>query len=126
MKKVYYLSTCDTCKRIMDEIKIPQSFITQDLKTQGISEDEVEELVNMTNSYEELFNKRARLYKERKLKDKVLLDEDYLNLILEHYTFLKRPIIVNNDQIFIGNSKKTVEAAKKSIHGYFLDLKLKK
>ena len=125
MKKVYYLSTCDTCKRIMDEIKIPQSFITQDLKTQGISEDEVEELVNMTNSYEELFNKRARLYKERKLKDKVLLDEDYLNLILEHYTFLKRPIIVNNDQIFIGNSKKTVEAAKKSIHCYFLDLKLK-
>lgn len=117
MKKVYYLSTCDTCKRIMDEIKFPQSFILQDLKTQGITENEVEELVNMTDTYEKLFNKRARLYNERKLKDKNLLDEDYLNLILEHYTFLKRPVIVNNDEIFIGNSKKTVAAAKKSIHG---------
>ena len=117
MKKVYYLSTCDTCKRIMDEIKIPQSFITQDLKVQGITEDEVEELFNMTESYEALFNKRARLYKERNLKDKELLEEDYLNLLMEHYTFLKRPVIVNNDKVFIGNSKKTVEAAKKSIHG---------
>lgn len=101
----------------MDEIKIPQSFILQDLKTQGITEDEVEELFNLTDSYEALFNKRARLYKERNLKNNNLLEEDYLNLILEHYTFLKRPVIVNNDQIFIGNSKKTVAAAKKSVHG---------
>lgn len=116
MKKIYYLSSCDTCKRIMDELAIPQSFIKQDIKTQGLTESEVEELYNMTGSYEELFSKRARLYKERNLKEATLLEEDYLNLILEHYTFLKRPIIVNNDEIFIGNSKKTVAAAKKSIH----------
>ncbi|QIE60049.1 hypothetical protein G5B37_10880 [Rasiella rasia] len=117
MKKIYYLSTCDTCKRIMKELEIPQSFIKQDLKTQGISEEEIEELYNMTHNYEALFSKRARLYKERDLKNQTLLDEDYLNLLLEHYTFLKRPIIVNNDEIFIGNSKKTVAAAKNSIHG---------
>jgi len=116
MKKVYYLSTCDTCKRILKELEIPQSFIKQDIKTQGITEEEVEELYNLTDSYKSLFSKRAKLYKERNLKDKELLDEDYKNLLLEHYTFLKRPVIVNNDGIFIGNSKKTVEAAKKSIH----------
>lgn len=70
----------------------------------------------MTGSYEMLFSKRARLYKERSLKDAKLLDEDYLNLLLEHYTFLKRPVIINNDQIFVGNSKKTVDTAKASIH----------
>ncbi len=116
MKKVYYLSSCDTCKRIMKDLEIPQSFITQDLKVQGITEEEIEELFTITDSYEALFNKRARLYKERNLKDKNLLEEDYLNLLVEHYTFLKRPVIVNNDEIFIGNSKKTVEAARKSIH----------
>ena len=116
MKKIYYSSTCDTCKRIMNEIEIPQSFIKQDLKVEGISEDEVEELYNMTGSYEALFSKRARLYKERNLKEETLLDEDYRDLITEHYTFLKRPIIINNDEIFIGNSKKTVAAAKASIH----------
>lgn len=116
MKKIYYLSSCDTCKRIMEELKLPQSFIQQDIKQQPPTEEQIEEMYNMTGSYEMLFSKRARLYKERSLKDAKLLDEDYLNLLLEHYTFLKRPVIINNDQIFVGNSKKTVDAAKASIH----------
>lgn len=116
MKKVYYLSSCDTCKRILEEIEIPQSFILQDIKTEGLTDDEVEELFNLSGSYEALFSKRAQLYKQRNLKEEILLEEDYKNLLLEHYTFLKRPVIINNDEIFIGNSKKTVAAAKKSIH----------
>lgn len=116
MQKVYYLSTCDTCKRVMDEIEIPSSFIKQDIKVQGITAEELEELFNFTDSYEELFSRRAKLYQERNLKNAKLLEEDYRNLILEHYTFLKRPVIVNNDKIFIGSSPKTVAAAKKSIH----------
>lgn len=99
----------------MDEIELPSSFIKQDIKTQGITEEELDQLFNMTESYEMLFSKRATLYRERNLKDQELLEEDYKNLILEHYTFLKRPIIVDNDKIFVGNSKKTVEAAKKAI-----------
>lgn len=116
MKKIYYLSSCDTCKRIMDEVELPQSFIKQDIKTEGLTEAEVEELFHLSGSYEALFSKRARLYKDRNLKDQQLLEEDYKNLLLEHYTFLKRPVIINNDEIFMGNSKKTVAAAKKSIH----------
>lgn len=115
MQKVYYLSSCDTCKRVMDEIKIPSSFIKQDIKTQGITEEELEELFNLTGNYEDLFSRRAKLYRDRNLKEENLLDEDYKNLLLDHYTFLKRPVIVNNDEIFIGSSKKTVEAAKNSI-----------
>lgn len=100
----------------MDEVRIPSSFIKQDLKVQGITEKELDELFNLTDSYEELFSRRAKLYQERNLKDEDLLEEDYKAHILEHYTFLKRPIIVNNDKIFIGTSPKTVAAAKKSIH----------
>ncbi len=100
----------------MDEIEIPSSFIKQDIKVQGITAEELEELFNFTDSYEELFSRRAKLYQERNLKNAKLLEEDYRNLILEHYTFLKRPVIVNNDKIFIGSSPKTVAAAKKSIH----------
>ncbi|HET8804224.1 MAG TPA: ArsC/Spx/MgsR family protein [Aequorivita sp.] len=116
MQKVYYLSSCDTCKRVMDEIEIPSSFIKQDLKVQGITDTELGELFNLTDSYEKLFSRRAKLYQERNLKEEKLLEEDYRALILEHYTFLKRPVIVNNDKIFIGSSPKTVAAAKKSIH----------
>lgn len=116
MQKVYFLSTCDTCKRVMDEIEIPQSFIKQDIKKQGLAEEELQQLYNLAGSYEALFSKRAKLYKERNLKNQNLLEEDFRNLILEHYTFLKRPIIINNDKIFIGSTPKTVLAAKKSIH----------
>ena len=115
MKKTYYLSTCDTCKRIMKELNLPSSFIKQDIKTQGLSEQDVEEMQNLAGSYEALFSKRAQLYKQRNLKDEDLIEDDFRDLILEHYTFLKRPVIINNDQIFIGNSKKVIEAAKESL-----------
>ena len=100
MKKIYYLSTCDTCKRIMKELNLPSSFIKQDIKTQGLSEQDVEEMQNLAGSYEALFSKRAQLYKQRNLKDEDLIEDDFRDLILEHYTFLKRPVIINNDQIF--------------------------
>ena len=100
----------------MNDVEIPSTFEKQDIKTEEVSEKQLEELYALTKSYEELFSRRAKLYKERDLKSKNLQEEDYRNLILEHYTFLKRPVIVNNEEIFIGSSPKTVAAAKESIH----------
>lgn len=117
MKKVYYLSTCDTCKRILNELELPETFILQDIKTEEITKAQLEQMEKLSGSYESLFSKRARLYKERDLKNKELKESDYKELILEHYTFLKRPVIVNDDAVFVGNSRKTVAAAKESIHG---------
>lgn len=117
MKKIYHLSTCDTCKRIIKELDLPDSFIFQDIKTEEITEAQLEEMKELSGSYESLFSKRARLYKERDLKNKALKEEDFKKLILEHYTFLKRPVIINEEQIFVGNSKKNVAAAKESVHG---------
>ena len=56
------------------------------------------------------------LFRQRGLHEKELSEKDYKDLILEHYTFLKRPVIIVEDQIFVGNSKKTVEAAKEALH----------
>lgn len=116
MKKIYHLSTCDTCKRILKEIEPPSSFIIQDIKESPMTGEQLNEMYQFTESYEELFNKRAKLYKERDLKNSDLDEQAYKNLILEHYTFLKRPVIINNDKIFVGNSSKTISAAKKTIH----------
>ena len=89
----------------------------QDIKNEPITETQLEELHKLSGSYESLFSKRAQLYKTLGLKDKNLTEKDFKNYILEHYTFLSRPVIIINDQIFIGNSVKTVEAAKHAIHG---------
>lgn len=115
MKKIYYLSTCDTCKRILKELSLPADFSMQDIKVNPVSEVELEDMKALAGSYEALFSKRARLYKERDLKNKKLSEANYKDLLLEHYTFLKRPVILNDNQIFIGNSKKTVEQAKASL-----------
>lgn len=116
MKKIYYLSTCDTCKRIINELQLPSDVVLQDIKTDAITTAQIEQMRALTTSYENLFSKRARLYKELGLKEKTLTENDYKNYILEHYTFLKRPVILYNNAIFIGNSKKVVEAAKSTIH----------
>lgn len=116
MKKIYHLSTCDTNRRILKELDPPAAFKLQDIKTEGITEEQIDEMQELAGSYEALFSKRARLYKEKELHLEDLTEDRYKNLILEHYTFLKRPVIINNDKIFVGNSKKTVEAAKKSIN----------
>ena len=68
MKKVFYLSTCDSNKRILKELNLSSKFIKQDIKTEPISKKELERLYEFTNSYEELVNKRSRLYIKRKLK----------------------------------------------------------
>lgn len=112
MKKLYYLSTCDTCKRIITELELPSDIILQDIKIEAITVSQLAEMHAISGSYEALFSKRARLYKEKDLKNTNLTEADYKTYILEHYTFLKRPVLIYNDQIFIGNSKKTVASAK--------------
>jgi arsenate reductase len=49
--------------------------------------------------------------KYKTLDPKPATEAEYKKLILEEYTFLKRPVIVSGKAIFIGNAKKTVEAA---------------
>ncbi|WP_110474082.1 arsenate reductase family protein [Winogradskyella epiphytica] len=116
MNKFYYLSTCNTCTRIMKELNLPEDFQLQDIKSEPITKAQIEEMRALTDSYESLFSKRARLYKELGLKEKSLTEDDYKHYILDHYTFLKRPVLLLNNQIFIGNSKKTVEAAKQALN----------
>ena len=116
MKKIYYLSSCDTCKRILNELKPLNDIEIQDIKSEPITVEQLNVMRNLAGSYEALFSKRARLYNERQLKDQQLEEKDYEALLLEHYTFLKRPVILVNNQIFIGNSKKVVATAKEIIH----------
>tara|TARA_R110002049_G_scaffold61447_2_gene163677 strand:+ start:3292 stop:3639 length:348 start_codon:yes stop_codon:yes gene_type:complete len=115
MKKVYYLKTCNTCVRILKELNLSSDFILQDIKNEEITVKQLEEMEALAGSYGALFSKRAKLYKEMDLKNQNLTERDYKYYILEHYTFLSRPAIINGDSIFIGSSKKTIETAKAAL-----------
>jgi arsenate reductase (glutaredoxin) len=116
MKKIYYLSTCDTCARILKDINaVKNGFELQDIKTEKITPAQIDEMKNMAGSYEALFSRRAIRYKEMGLKNKLLSEKDYRKLILEEYTFLKRPVAIINHKIFVGNENKTVDALKNEV-----------
>lgn len=115
MRKVYHLSTCSTNQRIIKELDGLTGFEHQNIKENNIEPDTLDWLAEKVGSYEALFSRRAMKYKSMGLKDKTLSEKDYRNLILEEYTFLKRPVIVDGEQVFVGNAKKVVEQAKLAI-----------
>ena len=108
MKKIYYLKTCDTCRRILKEMDTT-GYILQEIKTESITVKQLDELYKLTNSYAVLFNRRAKKYRPMDLKNQILTENDYRQLILDEYTFLKRPVIVNESEVYVGNTKKRVD-----------------
>ncbi|MEZ4897834.1 MAG: ArsC/Spx/MgsR family protein [Saprospiraceae bacterium] len=110
MKKIYHLSTCSTSQRIIKEIG-PEGFELQDIKTENITPEQLDAMAKKTGSYEALFSRKALKYRAMGLHEKQLTEQDYRRLILEEYTFLKRPVIQIGDQLFVGNAKSTVESA---------------
>ncbi|MGZ4034402.1 MAG: arsenate reductase family protein [Bacteroidia bacterium] len=113
MKKIYYLSTCSTCSRIITDLGLKnKKFEFQDIKTEKITAAQLAEMKKMAGSYEALFSRVALKYRALGLDKKKLTEEDYKNYILEEYTFLKRPVIIIGNKIFVGNSKTTVASAK--------------
>ena len=116
MKKIYHLANCTTSQAIIKDTQIDRKgFQMQDIKFEKITPAQLDEMKNMAGSYEALFSRRALKYKEMGLKDKKLEEKDYRKYILEEYTFLKRPVVIIDDMIFIGSEKKNVEALKKAV-----------
>jgi arsenate reductase len=70
----------------------------------------------MSGSYESLFSRIALKYRSMGLNTMKLSEKDYRKYILDEYTFLKRPVVIVDDKIFIGNSPKVTTAAKQALH----------
>lgn len=117
MKKLYYLSTCSTCQRIIKLLDLPAEVEMHDIKQSPIPAAELDSMKAMAGSYEALFSRKALKYRALGLHEQELSEADYRKWILEEYTFLKRPVLVWKNEIFVGNQKSVVEAAKRAVHG---------
>ena len=112
MKKIYHLSTCSTCKRIIGELNPGKDVILQDIKTERITEAQLDEMHKLAGSYEALFSKRSMKYRAWKLNEQTLSEGDMRKYILEEYTFLKRPVVIADDVISVGSAKKEVDKVR--------------
>lgn len=116
MKKIYYLKSCSTNQRILKEINPGKDVELQNIKEENIDEATLDFLKEKVGSYEALFSKKAMKYRSMGLNNMDLTEDDYKRYMLEEYTFLKRPFMINGDDVFIGNAKKTVEASVASFN----------
>lgn len=115
MNKIYYLASCDTCRKIIKSLPKNADLVYHDIKQNPITESELEELHQLSGSYEALFSKKAQLYKSLDLKNKNLTELDYKKYLLEHYTFLSRPVFIINNKVFIGNGPKNIHEALQAL-----------
>jgi arsenate reductase len=112
---IFYLASCDTCRKIIKTLPKGLKLAYHDIKQDPITLEQLEEMHAMAGSYEALFSKKAQLYKSMGLKDKNLGEEDYKKYILEHYTFLSRPVFVIDNKIYIGNTQQNMLQVMKAI-----------
>jgi len=108
MNTIYYLASCDTCRKIIKSLPKDNDLVFHDIKQNPITEHELEKMHALSGSYEALVSKKAQLYKSLGLKDQSLSETDYKKYLLEHYTFLSRPVFIIADKIYIGNSQKNI------------------
>ena len=116
IKKVYYLSSCDSCKNIIRRFNLQKrGFDLQDIKTEKITASQLEAIKQLAGSYEDIFSRRSLQYRARGLKDMDLGEKDFKRLILEEYTFLKRPVVILGDKVFVGSDEKNLAALTKAL-----------
>ena len=115
MNKIYYLASCDTCRKIIKALPQGHNLVFHDIKQDPITLEQLEEMYQLSGSYEALFSKKAQLYKSLGLKDKALTEADFKKYILEHYTFLSRPVFIIDGKIYIGNSQPNILQVTKAL-----------
>ena len=108
MQKVFYLKTCGTCTKILKMFDL-SDWELRELKSSPITEQELAQMYEHTKSYEALFSRRSTQIKSREIDVKTLEENDFKELILDHYSFLKRPVFLTEKEIFVGNDKKNIE-----------------
>lgn len=111
MKKIYHLGTCDTNRRLLAQWKPGEDVVLQDIKKEKILPEQLDKMKELAGSYEALFSRTARSYRTRGLSERGLTETDYRTLILDDYTFLKRPVVIIGDKIFIGSSSAVTHEA---------------
>ena len=101
-----HLSTCNTCIRILNELNLPEGTKLQDVKHEPINQAQLETLYGLTQSYEQLINKRSRVLQALN-KGKALDEMGYKELLETNLAVSN--VILHWEKTFYLAAKKTVQ-----------------
>ena len=105
MKFIYYppCSTCQKAKAYLDQKGI--SYEERNIKTENPTYEELKLFYTQSGlPLKKFFNTSGLMYKSMELKNKLpdMSEEEQLRLLATDGMLVKRPLLVDNDRIFIG------------------------
>lgn len=109
MLEVIGISNCNTIKKTkawLDQKNISYEF--RDVKKEPFSPNELADLV-MKAGLETLLNRQGRKWKMLGLSDKELSDNDLFEVLLEHQTMIKRPVLRYGEAVLVGFDEEAIE-----------------
>ncbi len=102
---LYGLKTCDTCRKARKELDAAGvAYQYKDVRADGISAADVKRWAGASDGgWEKLLNKSSTTWRSLDDADKDGLDEaKAIKLLVDNPTLIKRPIIENDTQVFVG------------------------
>ena len=108
---IYLKPTCSTCKKavaILEERNVDYESI--DYYKQAVSEKELTDLIKKLDiDPKQLLRKRAGVYTELGLENKVLGISDFVKLVLKHPDLLQRPIVSYGDEVIVARPAEKIK-----------------
>jgi arsenate reductase len=109
---MYWLPHCTTCQKAVQYLeKKGHSVATfRDLKGDPLDRKEVERLAKLVGGADELFSRRARKYRSMNLSERELSSDEMIQLMIDDYTFIKRPVLLCDKRALSGFSTKSYDS----------------
>ena len=100
----------------MAQWNLPDGLEKIDLKKAPITSIQLDYLRSLVSNYRELLNSRSLILRKRNIRANELSETQIRTLILEHYALLRRPILIYDEHIFVGNNPSVVTEATKFLN----------
>lgn len=102
MIKVFGIKNCDSVKKAIKFFKTHDlDYVLNDFKENAVTEKDVARWLNGSD-INTLFNARSTTYRNLKLKERNLSDEDKIAYLSKENLLIKRPVIEFNNQVIVG------------------------
>jgi len=107
MIEVYGIKNCDSVKKALKFFKEHDlEYKLNDFKTEPVSCEKISFWLKSVE-LKTIFNARSTTYRNLKLKEKNLTQEEQINYLCKENLLIKRPIIEFDDKIMVGFDKDT-------------------
>ena len=110
MIQIYTTPSCASCrkaKKWFDQYKIPYS--EKNIFSIKLSKEDIfKMLANSENGFEDIISTRSKVFKEKHLEPDNMSIQELVNFIIDNPSVLKRPIIINENELQVGYNNEDI------------------